>query len=206
MDYASPSHATDDIDHMLRSAICLNLHLGLRPGELAGLKWTDRNGGIGVRNSRSRSQAGREIFEGTSVRRYVEGAPKTANGLRDVALSPAADALWAQLRTSQKVTGLKGYLFAVNGVPVESEAISVRFAELQEAFLAENPEVRRLRFYDTRHVAVTLWLKAGIDTATVSRMAGHSSFAFTIDTYREVLPSDLSDAAVKMGSLFGSTG
>jgi integrase len=74
---------------------------------------------------------------------------------------------------------------------------------LQDAFPADHPEVRRLRFYDTRHVAVTLWLKAGIDTPTVSRMAGHSSFAFTIDTYREVLPSDL-DAAAKMGSLFGA--
>jgi integrase len=64
-------------------------------------------------------------------------------------------------------------------------------------------DVRRLRFYDVRHIAVTMWLKAGIDVATASRMAGHSSVAFTLDTYREVLPSDLTDAAVKMGSLFG---
>lgn len=131
------------------------------------------------------------------------GPPKTANGLRDVVLSPGADALWKALQSHQTVVGLDGYLFAVNGVPVESEAISARFNALQDAFLADHPEARRLRFYDVRHVAITLWLKAHIDTATVSRMAGHASFAFTVDTYREVLESDLADAADKLASLLG---
>jgi integrase len=188
--FADPSNAVDETDRVLRSAICFNFHAGLRPGELAGLKWSDRAGSV-IRIRRSRSYAGRTV---------VEGPPKTANGHRDVAVSDAADRLWRSAR--QVVTSIDGYVFAVDGVPVESEAISQRFSTLQDTFLADH-EVRRLRFYDTRHVAITMWLKAGIDTATVSRMAGHSSFAFTVDTYREVLPSDLTDAAAKMAGLFG---
>jgi hypothetical protein len=48
-----------------------------------------------------------------------------------------------------------------------------------------------------------MFLKAGIDVATVSRMMGHSSVSFTLDTYREQLPSDLSDAADKNANLLG---
>jgi integrase len=178
----------------LRTGIALNFHLGLRPGELAGLRWTDRVGGV-AKIRRTRSMAGRKV---------VEGEPKTTNGRRDVPLSPAADALWKALQARQRVVGLDGYLFAIDGEPIHPEKFSELFAKLQDEFLVERPALKKLRFYDTRHMAITLWLRAGIDLRLVSRMAGHSSMYFTADTYSEVLDSDLSNAAEKMGTLFGS--
>jgi integrase len=52
---------------------------------------------------------------------------------------------------------------------------------------------------------VTLSLLWGIDPKTVSRAAGHSSVAFTIDTYQHVLPQVADEAAKKIGKmLFGA--
>ena len=102
-----------------------------------------------------------------------------------------------------RVVGLDGYLFAIDGDPVHPEKFAETFAALQDEFLATRPELKHLRFYDVRHMAITLWLRAGIDLRLVSRMAGHSSMYFTADTYAELLDSDLTDAAAKMGSLFG---
>ena len=196
MAFADPEDATDDLEHMLRAAVCLNFALGLRPGELAGLKWTDRDGGV-LHVQRSRTVVGWGV---------VEKSTKTENGVRDVPLTPQADALWKALQARQRVVGMDGYLFAIDGVPVHPQKISDTFAALQGAFRADRPNLKRLRFYDVRHTAITLWLKAGVDLRLVSRMAGHSSMYFTADTYAEVLGSDLDDAAAKMGMLFGGQG
>ena len=51
------------------------------------------------------------------------------------------------------------------------------------------------------------WRVYPLDIQRVIRilmMAGHSSMYFTADTYAEVLGSDLTDAATRMGNLFGS--
>lgn len=93
--------------------------------------------------------------------------------------------------------------FAVDGVPVHPQKIADTFAVLQDAFRVDRPNLKRLRFYDVRHTAITLWLKAGVDLRLVSRMAGHSSMYFSADTYAEVLGSYLDDAAAKMATLFG---
>ena len=193
--FASPDG--DDLEFMLRTAVCLNFSLALRPGELAALKWTDRVGGV-VKIRRSRSMVG-------GRKDVVEKAPKTKNGRRDVALSPAADRLWKALQGRQTVTSIDGYVFATDGKPVHPAQIIDCFQRLQREFLLTHPDLRRLTFYGSRHSAITGWIRAGIDTATVSRMAGHASYAFTVDHYREVLASDLDDAAAKMGMLFGGS-
>ena len=99
--------------------------------------------------------------------------------------------------------GLGGYLFAIDGVPVHPQKIADTFSTLQDAFRVDRSNLKRLRFYDVRHTAITLWLKAGVDLRLVSRMAGHSSMYFSADTYAEVLDSDLDEAASKMALLFG---
>jgi integrase len=191
---ADPEKANDDVEHMLRTAVCLNFSLGLRPGELAALRWSDRVSGV-VKIRRSRSMVG-------GRKDIVEKAPKTKNGRRDVAVSVVADRLMRCLQSRQVVTSIDGYCFSIDGDPVHPANIIDCFQRLQREFLADRPGLRRLTFYGSRHSAITGWIRAGIDTPTVSRMAGHSSFAFTVDHYREVLESDLTDAAAKMAGLF----
>jgi integrase len=61
--------------------------------------------------------------------------------------------------------------------------------------------------YRLRHAFATLSLVAGIDAKIVSRALGHSSVAFTQDTYQHVIPQMRQDAAEKIGDiLFGVGG
>lgn len=63
-----------------------------------------------------------------------------------------------------------------------------------------------VNLYRLRHSFVTLSILSGADLKSVSRAAGHSSVAFTMDTYQHVLPSMRKDAADKIGALlFGKT-
>ena len=64
---------------------------------------------------------------------------------------------------------------------------------------AEIEEPKNL--YRLRHSFVTLSILSGADLKSVSRAAGHSSVAFTMDTYQHVLPSMRKDAAEKVGAL-----
>jgi len=52
------------------------------------------------------------------------------------------------------------------------------------------------RFHDLRHTFASLMLLAGIHPKIVSEMLGHSSVAFTLDTYSHVIRG-LQQAAVK---------
>ena len=62
-----------------------------------------------------------------------------------------------------------------------------------------------VNLYRLRHSFVTLSILSGADVKSVSRAAGHSSVAFTQDTYQHVLPAMRKDAAEKIGALlFGA--
>lgn len=52
----------------------------------------------------------------------------------------------------------------------------------------EEADVPPIRLHDVRHTHATLLLKAGINPKVVSERLGHSSVAFTLDTYAHVLP------------------
>ena len=45
-----------------------------------------------------------------------------------------------------------------------------------------------VRFHDSRHTFATLALQNGVDVKTVSRMLGHFSTGFTLDTYAQFAP------------------
>ncbi len=52
-----------------------------------------------------------------------------------------------------------------------------------------------IRLHDVRHTHATLLLRAGVNPKVVSERLGHSSVAFTLDTYAHVIPGMQSEAA-----------
>jgi integrase len=52
-----------------------------------------------------------------------------------------------------------------------------------------------IRLQDVRHTHASLLLKAGVNPKVVSERLGHSSVAFTLDTYAHVMPGMQPDAA-----------
>lgn len=49
-------------------------------------------------------------------------------------------------------------------------------------------DLARIRFHDLRRTHATLLLRAGVNPKVVSERLGHSSVAFTLDTYAHVMP------------------
>jgi integrase len=56
-------------------------------------------------------------------------------------------------------------------------------------------DVPRIRLHDLRHTHATLLLRAGVNPKVVSERLGHSSVAFTLDTYAHVMPGMQPEAA-----------
>jgi integrase len=66
--------------------------------------------------------------------------------------------------------------------------------------------VPQIRLHDLRHTHATLLLRAGVNPKVVSERLGHSSVAFTLDTYAHVVPGMQPEAAARFGDLiFEST-
>lgn len=90
-----------------------------------------------------------------------------------------------------------------NGEPVHERGL-VKYHFKKALAAAGLPDIR---LYDLRHSAATLALQAGVPPKVVSEMLGHSSVAFTLDTYAHVLPNMQDDAAASMQALlFGTLG
>ena len=61
--------------------------------------------------------------------------------------------------------------------------------------------IKSIRFHDLRHSHATLLLEAGVNPKVVSERLGHSSVAFTLDTYGHVMSGMQEDAAERLDRL-----
>jgi integrase len=61
--------------------------------------------------------------------------------------------------------------------------------------------VTPIRLQDVRHTHASLLLAAGINPKVVSERLGHSSVAFTLDTYAHVMPGMQPEAAERFMEL-----
>lgn len=190
--FSDPEKATTEFEFMARTAMNLDFELGLRTGELVALQFSDRVGNV-VKVRRARSMIG-------GRKDIVEKKPKTGSGKRDVGMSSRAQALWDALPARQSVPSIGGYLFVDEaGQPVHPSRIIAEFERLRDGFLAENPHVARITFRDVRSCAITRWVRRGVDAPMVKTMAGHKSYAFTIDRYFKATAADTEAAAAKLG-------
>ena len=62
----------------------------------------------------------------------------------------------------------------------------------------------RTRLHDCRHAVATMMLEQGVHPAVASAMLGHSSVAFTMDTYQDVLDQMTEQAATALDDAFAA--
>jgi len=80
------------------------------------------------------------------------------------------------------------------GTPFGSRNVDRAFKQtLERAGLA-----REIRVHDLRHAMATEWLAAGVPAHVVSARLGHTSVAFTLQTYAHVLPQQQANWAQTM--------
>jgi integrase len=187
----------------LRLPVFLALTTGMRRGELLGLKWSDIDWDramVTVRRALKESRRGLELQK-----------PKTARSARTIALPPIALEVLRSHRIIQAESRMRlgkayrdlGLVLAErDGAFKRPDALSTNFA----AFIRRHPELPKVRFHDLRHTHASLLLQAGEHAKVVSERLGHSSVAFTLDTYGHLMPGMEEAAAAKLDALFGAAG
>jgi integrase len=160
---------------------------GLRRGEACGLRWSEVDLDHGMLFIvRNRTTAGYQV---------VEGDPKTAAGVRAIALDRHTVTVLREHRRRQladqarrladgKAWCESGYVFTrPDGSPIHPGYASTRFR-----LLVGRTDLPPIRLHDLRHGAASLAHQAGADLKTLQDLLGHSSIVVTADTYTSVLP------------------
>ena len=173
----------------------LAVHYGLRQGELLGLKWADLDmnaGVLQVRRTMSEARDGR-----------IEEETKGGEGRR-IDLSQSVLEALRRHRTRQNEERLEsaswkdhGLIFpSVKGTPTNSNNLYYRSFKpiLKGAGLPD------IVFHELRHTCATIRFMKGQHPKRVSGLLGHSSVAFTLDTYSHIIPGlgddDVMEAAL----------
>lgn len=181
------------------------LLLGLRRGEILGLRWEDVN--LEQRTLQVTGAVSRQKQE-DGKSKIVFTPTKTTAGVR---LLPLPDILCTvpaahQARQNDERTTLgwqeHGLVFpSEKGTPLEAQNVINR--SFKPAL--ERAGIPDLRFHDLRHSCASLLIALGVDPKTVSAILGHTSTAFTLTTYSHALPEITCQAVTELGSLLIDT-
>ncbi len=167
-------------------------YTGLRPGEALALRWGDLDMEAGILSvSRSRVLVGPDM---------VEGAPKTAAGIRTFALpAPARDALRAQWAIQAQDRLAAGpdwrneeWVFSSRiGGALDLNNVNRAYRRARKA--ADIPA--DLPLYSLRHGAASVLLGSGVPLGVAAKLMGHSQVAIFADTYASLLLEASQEAA-----------
>ncbi|MEV6494065.1 site-specific integrase [Actinoplanes sp. NPDC051633] len=176
------------------------LTVGLRRGELLGLRWSDvdlQEGMLTVRQTVQRVQGRLEFTE-----------PKTDRSRRTVPMPEQTVAALKRHRRRQAEERLAagegwqdfGLIFTSRiGTPFDPDNLERSWYKIRAA-----ADLDWLRIHDLRHACATFLLASGASPRTVMKVLGHSQIGLTMNTYAHVLPEierSAVDAATKQ--LFG---
>jgi integrase len=166
--------------HMLYPLLHLTALLGLRRGEVIGLRWTDVDLTAGTLT------ICRQIQERDG--RAVVCLPKSEHSGRTIALDHGTLTLLRQLHAERKTNAGKvstnGWLFTHG----DDQHWSPSYLSHTFRRLIREADLPPIRFHDLRHGAASLSLAAGNDLKIVQALLGHASIVLTADTYTSVLP------------------
>jgi integrase len=175
------------------------LSLGLRQGEILGLRWADVNldtAALRVQVQLQRIDKRPQLVE-----------LKTRQSRRTIAMPPA---LVTQLRT-HRARQLEERLrlgpawqdwdlvfTSAIGTPLDPRNLTTRYkALLRRGGLPD------IRFHDLRHSCASLLIAQGVPARVVMETLGHSQISLTLNTYTHILSDMQRQAADAMERLFG---
>lgn len=164
--------------------------LGMRKGEIMGLRWGDldlEKGFIEIQNNRG---SRRLVDGGGRIRtRMVEGELKTLASRRRVPLTPLV--MLAIMRERERATDLglpcdrdSFVVRGVTGKPVAEATLYRHYNKISQA-----NGLRRIRIHDNRHTAAVIALEAEVDITSVSYGLGHASIEITKRIYAPRVPA-----------------
>lgn len=180
--------------HPLELPVMAAILLGLRQGEVLGLRWPDFDLDgevVRVRNQVKRTRGALAV-----------GELKTEPSFRSLALPPLLTGRLRDHRGRQQSDRARlgpewnplDLVFpSVAGTPLNGTNVTHRFQQqLATAGLA------RMTFHDLRHAAATLALSEGASLVEIKEFLGHSQIAITADIYAHVAPELRREMARRM--------
>jgi integrase len=183
--------------------------LGLRRGELLGLRWSAVDFEAGVLHVREQVQRVkvRAPEKGKPKSRLATSVPKSAQSRRALVMPAVIVAALRAHKAKQAAERLAAgpawqegdHVFTTEtGGLLDPRNVLRRFQErLQAAGLPKR------KLHATRHTAASLLLAGGVAGRVVQDILGHSDIRLTLGTYSHVVPSLHREAADKMDALFG---
>lgn len=188
----------------------MELELGLRKGEICGLRWED------VDLDRGTVRIVQQLVRvGAAGKREPLFGPPKGGKVRTLDISPDdVCALLAAHKKHQAEVKLRnrmayhdhGLVFAKEGRSRSTDRIgdplqANNLAEREFNPLVKLAGVRRIKFHGLRHTSATLALQAGVPVKVVQARLGHRRIEITMDIYAHALPSAQKDAARVMSSI-----
>lgn len=184
---------------MYMAMIYLAVDIGLREGELTGLKWEDINFNTCEVNINKQ----RHYITGVG---NIEGKPKTDAGIRIVTASKTVISLLKEYKKQQNENRLKFGTAWQNGQYVflheDGSPISTQLPYKWFTKFLKRHNLPKITFHQLRHTNASLLISAGEDIVTVSGRLGHADKNVTLNTYSHIIKSKEAQVANKMDEFY----
>lgn len=169
----------------------LGLYLGLRVGEVSGLRWEDID--WQERTLTVSRTVQRSVGVGFAVKtQVIIGSPKSLAAQRTL---PIPEFLFALLQAQYRKADASGYIFGATHRGIEPRTLQRQFARL-----LSRTGLQRVHFHTLRHTFATRLLELGIDLKTVSLLLGHSSPRITLEYYAHSTLEQQRGAIARLGA------
>ena len=157
---------------MTAFGILLSLFMGLRIGELCGLKWEDvdfQNKILHIRRTVQRISSA----NGNRKTKIVISAPKSATSFREIAIPDMLMKYFEMFRDEADHFILSG-----TDKPVEPRTMQYRYKKI-----LQSAEVESHNYHKLRHTFATNSAERGFNVKALSAVLGHSSVTLTLNRY-----------------------
>ncbi|MGV9242199.1 tyrosine-type recombinase/integrase [Streptomyces sp. NPDC003710] len=180
-------------------AVWLLSLIGLRPAEVAGLRWID----VDLEAGRLKVETTRTLVAGV----VVEKDAKSGAGERGLPLPEIVSKALRAFRRRQLAEQLEaGAGWHGSGRVACDElgrAVKTDWLRRRAYKAMETAEVRKVRLYDARHACLSWMANNGVPDVVVSAWAGHADLGFTKRIYVHSDPDALKAGSEKLGELLG---
>ena len=152
--------------------ILLSLCMGLRIGELCGLKWEDvdfQHKILHIRRTVQRITSA----NGNRKTKIVISAPKSVTSCRDIAIPDFLMEYFKMYRDEADF-----YILSGTDKPVEPRTMQYRYKKI-----LQNAEIGNHNYHKLRHTFATNCAEHGFDVKTLAMILGHSTVNITLNRY-----------------------
>ncbi len=188
-----------EADTQHQTMITIALLLGVRRGELLGLKWDNINFDKGVITIRNNLQylPKMGVYDSSTKTSSSERAMKAPELIIEALRKQKIYQLELKVKNGDRWIET-GYVFTNNnGEPVHPDSLTKWFKK----FLKANGFSENIRLHSLRHTCASLMISEGIPVTTVAKRLGHSTAATTTSIYAHAIQSADEAAAERIESI-----